>query len=441
MLTSDQPFFISDDVDPTPLTLTPAQAAQLSAITYHRAETTDDFMHILSGLNLMWIMVVSIFSFMMQVGYAFMASGAAHHKSASSILTNHLLAVTAGSMVFFAVSADLISKANGGLVGKDESDHALTALVATAADPSDVLLQDLGLKVIHLIRCLSCVLVAALQLQERTGTETYLILATTMAGITYPLTQSWIHGDGWLERLGFIDATSVSAMYMSGAFVGLVGNLMLGPRLALFRKSGKATVSTRSIRKLFPGAKAAPKETGGAQAAEDPAAADGTRPAGPAGRPGAATRGSAGQGAPASRGEQTGQARRDTPLPPPAAPPGATDVSSATMSFADQDSLEHRRRKESCDHLRGRMLLDDLRAAPAPPAAAGPGASQPVARGPSPRAPSSSAPARAAVPRAPPGAGASEAATSGDTLKEMQQTVKDKGPASVDGAAADFDSA
>lgn len=285
------PFFIADD-NVTPLTLTPAQAAQLTQATYHRSETTDDFMHILSGLNLMWIMIVSIFSFMMQVGYAFMASGAAHHKNSSSILTNHLLSVTVGSMVFFMVSADLISKANGGLVGKDESDHVLTTLMKTDTDPSDVFLQDLGLKVIHFIRCLSCVLVAALQLQERTLTETYLILATTMAGITYPLTQSWIHGDGWLERLGFIDATSVSVMYMSGAFVGLVGNLMLGPRLSLFQKSVKATVQTRSIKKMFHGSKAAPKDAGKEPAAADPAAADGQRPPGPAGRPDAATRGS-----------------------------------------------------------------------------------------------------------------------------------------------------
>ena len=94
------------------------------------------------------------------------------------------------------------------------------------------------------IRCLTCVTIAATQLQERTLIETYLILSIAISGIIFPLIQSWITGDGWLQRLGYIDSTSASAIYLSGGVAGLIGNIMIGSRLSIFQqKNGKVSVN------------------------------------------------------------------------------------------------------------------------------------------------------------------------------------------------------
>ena len=72
----------------------------LSNHSFRRAEMIGQFQLVLDGLNVVWLIVVCIFLFMMQVGFTFMAPGAAHAKSSSSILTNHLIIISTVSVTF-----------------------------------------------------------------------------------------------------------------------------------------------------------------------------------------------------------------------------------------------------------------------------------------------------------------------------------------------------
>ena len=58
----------------------------------------------------------------------------------------------------------------------------------------------------------------------------------TLAGIVFPVSQSWITGDGWLQRLGYIDSTSAVCIYLAGGISGFVGTFMLGGRLAVYKE-------------------------------------------------------------------------------------------------------------------------------------------------------------------------------------------------------------
>ena len=241
-MADDSLYFIADNQ--TAVVLTDTEAEIMREHMYSRMETIGYFSLVLNGLNLVWLMVVSIFLFMMQVGFAFMASGAAHEKNAASILTNHLVIICATAMVFMLVSSDLVQNAGGGLVGTP-FDSDLTIQVQEIAALSEPALKHLSDQLFGYIRCLTCVTIAATQLQERTLLETYLVLAIAMAGIVFPLAQSWLQGDGWLQRLGYIDSTSASCIYLCGGVAGLVGNVMLGSRLSVFQqKAGKAAVNT-----------------------------------------------------------------------------------------------------------------------------------------------------------------------------------------------------
>ena len=57
----------------------------------------------------------------------------------------------------------------------------------------------------------------------------------TLSGIVFPVAQSWVIGDGWLHRLGYIDSTSAACVYLIGGVSGYVGTLMLGGRLAVYK--------------------------------------------------------------------------------------------------------------------------------------------------------------------------------------------------------------
>ena len=206
----------------------------LSESVYNRVETIGYFSLILNGLNLLWLVVVSIFLFSMQVGFAFMASGAAHGKNTSSILTNHLVIICSTAMTFFLISSDLFSNSGGGLIGTMHKADLTVKVHDLGEELNEPALRHLSDRFFIFMRCLTCVTIAATQLQERTLIETYMILAITIAGLIFPLIQSWVIGDGWLQRLGYIDSTSASCIYLVGGTVGLVGNILLGPRLAIF---------------------------------------------------------------------------------------------------------------------------------------------------------------------------------------------------------------
>lgn len=135
----------------------------MQANIYSRAETISNFSLVLNGLNLLWLMVVSIFSFMMQVGFAFMASGAAHEKNASSILTNHLIVICVTATIFGLVSSDLIHDAAGGLIGTPFAE-SLTIKVQEIEELNKPALQNLSDQLFIFIRCLTCVTIAATQL-------------------------------------------------------------------------------------------------------------------------------------------------------------------------------------------------------------------------------------------------------------------------------------
>jgi len=52
----------------------------------------------------------------------------------------------------------------------------------------------------------------------------------------YPVTIAWTWGGGWLTGLGYVDFSGSGIVHCTGAFSGLAGILMVGPRYNKFKK-------------------------------------------------------------------------------------------------------------------------------------------------------------------------------------------------------------
>ena len=93
-----------------------------------------------------------------------MAPGAAHAKSSSSILTNHLIIVSTVSVTFLLVSSDLLFNSEGGVVGTS-SDGSLTVKIEGQEEVlSQSALKELSAKLLTFMRCITCATIAATQL-------------------------------------------------------------------------------------------------------------------------------------------------------------------------------------------------------------------------------------------------------------------------------------
>ena len=55
-----------------------------------------------------------------------------------------------------------------------------------------------------------------------------------MGAVIYPVASSWCWGGGWLQKRGFHDFAGSAVVHELGGFGGLIGTMILGPRLGYF---------------------------------------------------------------------------------------------------------------------------------------------------------------------------------------------------------------
>lgn len=82
---------------------------------------------------------------------------------------------------------------------------------------------------------------------ERAKFSTYLLMSFITSAFIYPIFGHWAWGGyfyadnaGWLQQLGFLDFAGSTVVHSIGAWVGLSGVIIIGPRLGRFEKDGKA---------------------------------------------------------------------------------------------------------------------------------------------------------------------------------------------------------
>lgn len=65
-----------------------------------------------------------------------------------------------------------------------------------------------------------------------------------MTGVVFPVASAWIWGGGWLSVFGFKDFAGAGVVHLLGGVCGLVGTVILGPRLGLYGNTHVNTLSS-----------------------------------------------------------------------------------------------------------------------------------------------------------------------------------------------------
>jgi len=183
--------------------------------------------------NNLWLLVATILVIFMNAGFAMVEAGMCRQKNAVNILAKNLfvfaLAVTsywfvgyslmygdpviAGSLYFNGlffdptVTPELIGE--GGLV--PTVDFLFQAAFAGTA----------------------ATIVSGL-VAERVKFGEFVVFSLILTAFIYPIAGSWQWNGGWLSEAGFIDFAGSSIVHSVGAWAGLVGAYLLGPRIGKF---------------------------------------------------------------------------------------------------------------------------------------------------------------------------------------------------------------
>ncbi|MBK1707786.1 MULTISPECIES: ammonium transporter [Marichromatium] len=190
----------------------------------------DTFYFLVTGALVMW----------MAAGFAMLEAGLVRAKNTAEILTKNIALFAIASTTYMLIGYDLMypTAGNGFVPGLDwgflfGGDH--DAATITAEGLNHARMSDFFFQVVFVATAMSIVSGAV---AERMKLWSFLLFATVMTAVIYPIQGYWKWGGGWLEAVGFNDFAGSGLVHLCGAAAALAGVLLLGARRGKYGKDG-----------------------------------------------------------------------------------------------------------------------------------------------------------------------------------------------------------
>jgi len=194
--------------------------------------------------NILWTLLAAILVFFMQAGFAMVEAGFTRAKNSVNILMKNLLDFSAGSIVFFLIGFGLMfGVSETGLFGT-------TDFLGNIANKANSEGFNYVFIIFQTVFAATAATIVSGAVAERTKFKSYIVYSIIVSAFIYPISGSWawgslFQGEGWLEKIGFLDFAGSSVVHSVGAWIGLAGAIMLGARQGKYDKLGQ--------KKLIPG--------------------------------------------------------------------------------------------------------------------------------------------------------------------------------------------
>ncbi len=183
------------------------------------------------SINNIWVLVAAFLVMFMQPGFAMVEAGFTRSKNTANILTKNLVDFSLGAILYWAIGYTLMyGESIGGFIGKPIlflNDNG----IGDYANTTDLFFQT--------VFAATAATIVSGAVAERTKFSAYIIFTVVITVLIYPISGHWKWGGGWLDQLGFLDFAGSTLVHSVGAWVGLAGAIVLGPRVGKYVK-GKA---------------------------------------------------------------------------------------------------------------------------------------------------------------------------------------------------------
>ncbi len=188
------------------------------------------------SINNIWLLVATFLVMFMQPGFALVEAGFTRSKNTANILMKNLMDFSVGSITYWLIGYSIMyGDSIAGLFGNPSTSFAFNiaedSYGAGYSDFSDLMFQT--------VFAATAATIVSGAMAERTKFNAYLIFSLVITVIIYPVSGHWTWGGGWLSELGFIDFAGSTIVHSVGAWVGLAGAAILGPRIGKY-VDGKA---------------------------------------------------------------------------------------------------------------------------------------------------------------------------------------------------------
>ena len=185
------------------------------------------------SIDTMWILVAAVLVMFMQPGFALVEAGFTRSKNTANILMKNLMDFSIGSLIFWVIGYTLMYGEDvGGFVGK-------ISLFFGSSEINGV--PDKASLMFQTVFAATAATIVSGAVAERTKFSAYLIFSIAITAVIYPISGHWVWGGGWLSSMAtpFHDFAGSTVVHSVGAWVGLAGAIVIGPRIGKYTKDGR----------------------------------------------------------------------------------------------------------------------------------------------------------------------------------------------------------
>ena len=184
------------------------------------------------GIDNMWLLIAGFLVMFMQPGFAMVEAGFTRSKNTANILMKNLMDFAIGSLLYWIIGFTLMyGDSLGGFIGIPDLFFMSDGYGDNYSDYADLFFQT--------VFCATAATIVSGAMAERTEFKAYLIFTIVISVLIYPISGHWTWGGGWLSQMGFHDFAGSSIVHSVGAWVGLAGAAIIGPRIGKYGKNGK----------------------------------------------------------------------------------------------------------------------------------------------------------------------------------------------------------
>lgn len=180
------------------------------------------------SVDTLWVLVAAVLVFFMQAGFALVEAGFTRTKNTVNILMKNLMDFSIGSITFFILGFGIMFGEDiAGFIGTPD-------LFFSGGFEGGV--PGLAFLFFQTVFAATAATIVSGAMAERTHFISYLVFSFIITLVIYPISGHWVWGGGWLSQMEipFHDFAGSTVVHSLGGWLGLMGALILGPRIGKF---------------------------------------------------------------------------------------------------------------------------------------------------------------------------------------------------------------
>lgn len=197
--------------------------------------------------NNLWILVATALVFVMHLGFAALESGFVQKKNTVNILFKNCMILSIGLLTYCICGFNIMYPGEayaGGFFGfsgfgLNPSEADITSAYGNYTYWSDFIFQGMF--------AATAATIVSGAVAERIKLESFLVFATLLVAICYPITGMWHWGGGWLAAIGFYDFAGSTLVHAMGGAAALAAAIVLGPRIGKYTLEGIKPIPGHSM--------------------------------------------------------------------------------------------------------------------------------------------------------------------------------------------------